>query len=232
MTDELAVEPRPAAGRFVVEEWHGSARAVHAATPTPVEGRPLAVWCVVAAPALVLGSAQAETTIDLDACARHGLDLARRRSGGGAVLVVPGEMVWLDVVVPRSDPLWSDDVGRAMWWLGEVWAGALRELRPGAAVEVHRGALERSSWSSAVCFDGLGAGEVLVGAAKAAGISQRRQRDTARLQSSVHLRWRPDLMVELLAPPRPTVDDLRRVYEVAVDEVRLRGAVEARLAQL
>ena len=43
----------------------------------------------------------AATAIDLDvACAAPGVEVVRRRSGGGAVLLVPGEVVWFDVVVP------------------------------------------------------------------------------------------------------------------------------------
>ena len=63
-------------------------------------------------------------------CEAAGVDVVRRRSGGGVVLLVPGECLWLDVVVPRDDPRWDDDVARAMWWLGEVWCQAL------AAVDV------------------------------------------------------------------------------------------------
>ena len=99
----------------------------------------------------------------------------RRRSGGGAVLVGPGQAVWIDVVVPAGDPLWADDVGRAGWWLGEVWAAALAAAGlPGG--EVWRGAQVRSAWSDRVCFAGLGAGEVTVGGRKVVGISQRRTR--------------------------------------------------------
>ena len=226
------VSPRPDAGRFVVEEWRGGAAAIHAAEVDAPAGRPRAIWCVTTAPAVVLGSAQPLEHVDAGACARRGIDVVRRRSGGGAVLVVPGEVLWLDVVVPRGDPLWADDVGRAMWWLGEVWADVLRDVEPLAAVEVHRGALERTRWSATVCFDGLGAGEVVVDGAKAVGISQRRRRDTARLQSSTHLRWRPDALVDVLAPPRPEPGELRRVHEVASDPATLRRALEERLGQL
>ena len=39
-----------------------------------------------------------------------GVAVVRRRSGGGAVLLDPGGVVWVDVVVPRHDPRWDDDV--------------------------------------------------------------------------------------------------------------------------
>ena len=77
------------------------------------------------APALVLGSAQPDTDVRTDA----GIEVVRRRSGGGAVLVVPGDVLWVDVIIPAGDELWDDDVGRASHWLGDLWATALGELR-------------------------------------------------------------------------------------------------------
>jgi len=138
--------------------------------------------------------------------------------------MVPDEIVWLDVVVPAGDPLWSDDVGEAMWWFGEVWADALRACGV-ADVAVHRGPLISTPWSRLVCYDGLGAGEVTVAGAKAVGISQRRTRAWARLQSSIHLVWNPALVVDLLAEPRPAVGDLRPV--AVVDAATMRAVVAA-----
>ena len=41
------------------------------------------------------------------------MDVVRRRSGGGAVLVGAGEQVWVEVWIPRDDALWDDDVIRS-----------------------------------------------------------------------------------------------------------------------
>ena len=178
----------------------------------------------------MLGSSQPGSSIDLEACTAAGVDVVRRRSGGGSVLIVPGEMLWLDVVVPAGDPLWSDDVGRSMWWLGEVWAAAL-EMCGVAGADVHRGPIQHSEWSRSVCFDGLGAGEVVVGSAKAVGISQRRTRSWIRLQSSIHLVWRPELVVALLADPRPEAAELLEPFVADVAPARLVSAVEECLAR-
>jgi lipoate-protein ligase A len=180
-------------------------------------------------PALVLGSAQRDDVVDRDACAAAGVDVVRRRSGGGGVLLIPGEMLWLDVVIPRADPLWDDDVARAMWWLGEVWCDALSRVGvEGAAV--HRDGMIHTSWSRLVCFDGVGSGEVVVGARKAVGISQRRTRGWLRLQSSIHLEWRPDLLASLLAPPLPTPAELRVPFIARGDREALRRAVDSAVA--
>ena len=168
------------------------AREFHA-RPIP-EPAARSVWvCEATGPALVLGSAQRDEVVDRAA----GVDVVRRRSGGGAVLVVPGEVLWVDVILPSSDPLWKVDVGEAFHWLGEAWQAALAEL--GVTTTVHRGGLERSTWSDLVCFAGLGPGEVLNEAgAKVVGMSQRRTRDAARFQCAALARWDPAALLELL----------------------------------
>lgn len=151
-------------------------------------------FCRATAPAVVLGSTQPDGAVVEGA----GVEVARRRSGGGAVLVEPGRVVWADVVVPAGDALWHPDVGRATWWLGDAWAGALEALGlPGAAV--HRGGLVRSRWSSAVCFAGLGPGEVTLAGRKAVGIAQRRTRDGALFQCAAPLAWDPAPLLVALA---------------------------------
>ena len=156
-------------------------------------------------PTLVLGSSQRADSVDAAAASRMGIEVVRRRSGGGGVLLWPDEFVWLDLEIPATDDLWSDDVGKAMWWVGELWCTALDDLAPDAAV--HGGRLVRTRWSADVCFAGAGPGEVLVGDAKLVGVSQRRTRAAARFQSMIHLRWRPDIVAALVAAS-PRVDEL------------------------
>ncbi len=148
--------------------------------------------------AVVLGSAEPESHIDLNAARSAGLQVVRRRSGGGAVLVEPGRMLWVDVVIPVDDLYWESDVGRAFWWLGEAWADALAAAGVRDAT-VWRGALARSRWSDRVCFAGVGPGEVVVGDQKVVGISQRRTRAGALFQCAVPVMWEPDRLVAVLA---------------------------------
>ncbi len=171
----------------------------HARELPPAAAR--AVWvCEPDGAALVLGSTQPETVADAAACAAAGVDVVRRHSGGGAVLVVPGEVVWLDVIVPAGDPLWDVDVGRAFHWLGDTWAAALAAM--GVEAVVHRHGLLEAPWSRLVCFAGVGAGEVLTPAgAKVVGLAQRRTRAAARFQCAALLRWDPAALVGLLALP-------------------------------
>ena len=148
-------------------------------------------------PALVLGSTQRETDADVLALDAFDVELVRRRSGGGAVLLVPGQTLWIDIELPRADPLWADDVSRSFQWLGQAWKVALAEL--GVRAEVHAGGVLETAWSRKVCFGGLGPGELTVDGHKLVGISQRRTRDGARYQCVIHRRWDPVPLLGLLA---------------------------------
>ncbi len=165
-------------------------------------------------PGLVLGSTQPWDDVDHFAAAGAGLEVVRRRSGGGAVLVEPGALVWVDVVVPKGDPLWDDDVGRAFWWLGQVWAAALGVVGVEGA-EVNRAGLVSSPWSPKVCFAGLGPGEVSVAGRKVVGMAQRRTRHGALFQCAVPLQWRPGRLLDVLT----LSEEERAAGEVALGDV-------------
>lgn len=189
------------------------------------------------APALVLGSTQRLDDVDIAACARARVAVVHRRSGGGAVLIEPGEATWVDLLLPRADALWDDDVGHAAQWVGDAWEHALVAAgAPAGTVTVHRGGLIRGAWSDAVCFAGLGPGELTVGDAKLVGISQRRTRSGARFQCVLLHRWRPDRLIGLLAPPRPTVDELvpmaTDTATLGLDPGRVVDALLARLVSI
>ena len=190
----------------------------------PTEQR-VATFFRAVTPTLVLGSSQRADSVDAAAASRAGIEIVRRRSGGGGVLLLPDEFVWLDLEIPASDELWTDDVGKAMWWVGELWCTALGAQARSAAV--HRGRLIRTRWSADVCFAGAGPGEVLVGGAKLVGVSQRRTRDAARFQSMIHLRWRPDVVASLVAGS-PSIDELEPL--VATSSARA-DDITAALAQ-
>ncbi|MEJ7846058.1 MAG: hypothetical protein WKF93_10465 [Acidimicrobiales bacterium] len=186
---------------WAVERATGPAAAFHSRPLPDPAGR--LVWVLeVDRPALVLGSTQAPEVADAGACAAAGVEVVRRRSGGGAVLLDPGRVLWVDLVVARDDPLWDDDVGRAATWVGRAWATALAAVEPDAPPPaVHEGALVRTAWSDLVCFAGLGPGEVVRAGAKVVGVSQRRTRAGARFQCACALGWDPARLASLLALP-------------------------------
>jgi lipoate---protein ligase len=223
---------------WAVEHLSGTVRELHERSAALLAGNgEMARVARVLQPvdqAVVLGSTQALTSVDQDACATAGVDIVRRRSGGGAVLVEASSLLWVDLVVPAGDPLWSPDVGRAAWWVGEAWSEALSCTGMGGT-EVWKGPLVRSRWSSLVCFAGLGAGEVVSAAGqKVVGVSQRRTRHGALFQCGCVLEWAPQRLLGLLALGA----DERSVALGALGEAALgagaerAGALEAALASV
>jgi len=207
------------------------------ATPAEVVGRPFpeastppTAWVVLpTGAALVVGSTQPPPRPGEQA-------VVRRRSGGGAVLVAPTSPLWVEVFVPTGDGLSSRQVDRAAWWLGEAWAEALAAVGVVGA-RVHRGGLEGGPWSRAVCFAGLGPGEVTLparpgparaarpsgrpagppggagraGGPKVVGLAQRRTRAGALFQCAALLTWDPGPLVRALDLPPEAEEDLAGV---------------------
>jgi lipoate-protein ligase A len=212
-------------GRWRIEWRTETAGDVHAAEPGDAS-RPQ-IWVVeVTRPALVLGSAQGRGRAEIDARVERlgfDVDVVVRRSGGGAVYLAPGDQVWIDVFVPTHDDRWDADIGRAVEWLGAVWSETVGTvvapaLRP--EILAHEGAVLNSSLSAAVCFAGVGPGEVTVAGRKATGISQRRTRRYCRFQCTALLAWTPIKWIDTL------VDADERDAALAVLE-RVAGPVGA-----
>lgn len=183
-------------GDWRVERHLGSATSFHARDlPDPV--RRTIWWFEVTSPAIALGSTQRLDAVRTDAARDAGVEVLRRRSGGGAVWLAPGAVTWVDVLLPATDPHWVDDVSQAALWLGRAWAEALAVVGVDGA-EVHDGPMVRTAWSGVACFSGVAPGEVVVGGCKAVGIAQRRTRAGSRLQCAVLNEWDPRPLVDLL----------------------------------
>jgi lipoate-protein ligase A len=213
-----------------IERLSGSAGALHAREIDDVSSR--TVWLFEpSATALALGSTQSIDDVDQPAAKRLGVDVVRRHSGGGAVLIEPDSTLWIDVLIPSDDPLWTADVSVAPVWLGRVWAAAIGRVgRDGA--EVHDGPMRSTRRSGVVCFDGIGPGEVVLGA-KTVGISQRRIRNCARFQTIALLDWNWDLHRELLSPGLARVGGASQPVDVSpLAGVGSEVLLEAFLAEL
>ncbi len=200
-------------GAWAVERHRGGAGGFHG-RDLPDPARRALWWFEVDRPAVVLGSTQALEVVDAAAADAAGVEVVRRRSGGGAVWLAPGAATWVDVVLPAGDPRWVDDVGRAATWLGRAWERALADLGVEGPV-VHEGPMVRTARSGLICFAGLAPGEVTVGDRKVVGVSQRRTRRGARFQCAVLHRWDPAPLLAVLA----LTPEERRVAAAEVADV-------------
>ena len=189
-----APEPGPA-GRsdpsWTIEHRSGSVSNLFG-HQEPLHGTSrLARLHTVERPGLVLGSAQRTDTADGSRAASAGVEVVRRRSGGGAVLLGPGSQVWADFFVAATDPLWHDDVTLSARWVGRLWSSVVARFVT-EPCSLHDGRLIADRWGRLVCFASAGPGEVFVGGRKVVGISQRRSRDRVRFQTAARLQLDAD----------------------------------------
>ena len=168
--------------------------------PHPLIGVAELWWLQPTDTAVVLGSRQSAEIVDAAECARLGVDVVKRRSGGGAVLVVPDQLVWVDIVAPPGGA--PGDVRASMIWAGELWRRALAPFVDSGDLTV-QGSMVTTPWSDLVCFAGLGPGEVLLDGCKLVGLSQRRTRDGVRIQGTMYTAPPAIDLAGLLRPPHP-----------------------------
>jgi lipoate-protein ligase A len=173
------------------------------------ETRRIAVVREVKGPTLVLGSTQPTELVDAAGMRERTVDLERRRGGGGAVYLGPGEQLWLDAWIPRDDPLWVVDVSAAAEWVGAWWTDALAEAGQ-HGFEVHRGRSVPGESGDLVCFAGRGPGEVFQGDRKVVGLSQWRAREGALFSSCAYLHWDPAPLLALVDVGEDARTDLAR----------------------
>lgn len=163
----------------------------------------------VTRPAVVLGSTQQQDIINYAATDAAGVDVVRRRSGGGVVILWPQRQVWVDFFIPAGDRLWHDDVIRSALWVGEMWVSVVKScVMHGVGEEpvMHVGGLESDEWGKLVCFAGVGPGEVLLAGRKVVGVSQRRNRNRVRIQTSTRVSTKVSI---------PTTQNSHQLNEVA-----------------
>lgn len=213
-----------------VHRRRGSAEALHALElPT---GDSAEFWVLEPdRPAVVMGSAQRADAFDVDGLAAAGIDLAPRRSGGGAVYIEPAGVVWIDVLAPRSSPWWSDDLSQTFLQVGESWQQALADC--GIESELIVGSPDRSPEARHACWAGLGWGEVTVEGVKIVGLSQRRTRWGARVQAMAVIDGSASQVVDWLVDLEPSEAAVLRTSigarPLAVTALELESAVLAAL---
>lgn len=204
-------------------------------TMTP-EAEPILRWYVATAPALVLGRGQRAEEV------HTALDVVRRHSGGGAVLM-DAHLLSLDVIAPAGHPLVAGDVTQVFLRVGHAWAAALGDLGV-EDLDVHTGAsaarrlgTPRQRLLAAVCFAQPGRGEVLHQGRKLVGLSQRRRRHGALVQCGLLRAWRPQPLLDALGADPSDAEvlgaavGLEALVHPAPDDDTVMAAVERRMVQ-
>ena len=192
----------------IVTEIVGGSVADFHARPLPTDPHPHIWWFAPPHSALVLGSTQDLSVVNSTECHKRGIEIVKRRSGGGAVLLSSETTVWIDVVLPATHELSVSDIGQAPLWLGKLFQQVLIDLGV-ADLTLHETAMEKTDWSTLICFAGRGPGEVFTSnGRKVVGISQRRTREWVRFQIVVSLAWRPEILLALLNVPKPNLEDI------------------------
>jgi len=139
---------------------------------------------------LVLGSAQAIDVLDLERVGE--VPLRRRRGGGGLVLLRPDDL-WVDWWIPADDARWRGDVHASSRMVGEWWADVLKRFVRGV-ITVHDGPIEGDLAYRVVCFAGRGPGEVFVDGVKAVGVTQWRVREGIFVSTVMHAHASTDIL--------------------------------------
>jgi lipoate-protein ligase A len=131
--------------------------------------------------AVVLGASNRwREEVRVEACRADGVQVVRRSSGGGAVVIGPGALN-VAVVLPADAAPGLEAVDRAQAYVLERFAGSLRDL--GYPVEV------------------LGSGDLTMGRRKFAGSAQRRLRHHFLVHCTILYRFPLDRIARYLAPP-------------------------------
>ena len=138
-------------------------------------------------PAVSLGYAQRrDLALDLAACARAGLAVVSRPTGGRAVLHA-GDLTYA-VAVPRRGSWGACGVAASCRRIHEAVAAGLRRLGVPAEVAGSRPAAgARPGEGRALCFTAVSAHEITVAGRKLVGSAQRRFRDAVLQHGSIPL---------------------------------------------
>ena len=123
---------------------------------------------------VVIGSTQKISPALHDYSIRHTTPIHRRSSGGSAVIIEPGNSIWIDIFLPPNDPLASTSIEKTFEVASVGWTAVLASF--GVVAETYRGSYSLKSGYREICFAGRAHGEILVDQKKVVGMAQRRRR--------------------------------------------------------
>jgi lipoate-protein ligase A len=166
-----------------------------------------------APPALSLGRFQPDDDVDLDACARLGVDVVRRPTGGQGLLH-GGDLTYAVVMpLPAGSAGGVDAVYR---WIADALIAGLARVGVAAAVARHDGP------AGPVCFAGQQGADLRVGDRKVCGSAQVRRERAVLQHGSILLTRLPfdetDVLLARRGAPAVTRERLRDAT-VTLDEL-------------
>lgn len=144
-------------------------------------------------PALSIGRFQDISEVDLDACVREGIDVARRPTGGKGILHL--DDFTYGVVLPPSFPLPGGIVESYATLCGGILA-ALRRL--GIEASIKRKAGDRYAHAKGACFAAVTEADLECGGRKICGSAQVRHRGAVLQHGSILMRDHSKLLFKLL----------------------------------
>jgi lipoate-protein ligase A len=184
-------------------------------------------------PTVSLGYVQPlDRRIDREACARLGVGLVRRATGGSAILhESPEREVTYSVVARAEDFPGADDVLETYRMLGSGLVAGLARLAVRAdLVPLHRSA--RSGAPPAFCFARSGAFEIAIAGRKLCGSAQRRQGSAFLQHGSLLLDADPGRLAAVFPGLRDPLGSVTTVAAVLRRGVGFDEAVDALAAGL
>ena len=156
--------------------------------------------------ALSLGYFQkAQAEVDLEACARQGVDVVRRLTGGRAVLH-DAELTY-SLIVREDDPLVPPTITASYRYFSGGIVTGLAALGIEAAISMPKSAYGKTgkqAHSSAACFDAPSHYEILYEGRKLVGSAQVRKNGVILQHGSLLLRFQPEKLTQLLNIPSET----------------------------
>lgn len=162
-------------------------------------GQPVLRFYSWNAPAVSLGAAQSSSEIDLGRCARAGISIVRRSSGGAAVL--HEAHLGFSLILPSDHWLVAGDIVQSYKRLGGAVSVALTEL--GAAVDLispeEARAFRPPGLAARACLAGYGPWEPRFDGRKLAGHAQVRRRGVVLYHAVIPLCGDPAALSRLLA---------------------------------
>ncbi len=172
------------------------AQVCHDYEPDDRDARVL-LLCRPTSRSVVLGAAQKADLFEASVLSSQGFELAKRSSGGGAVIVEPKGQLWAHLFIRPDDRLWENDVLVAFDWIGEL-SVAFFEFLGLNDVSVSRTKGQSAGLSRLICFAGVGLSEATWRGKKISGVSQRRRRNYASFQFQLLLGDNQSQLVDLL----------------------------------